>query len=147
MYRLIEISNPDQLDKRVIAEKLNIKLHYFDEDSEANVINGIKRIFLNERLSSRKRWQEFAHELCHILRHVGYQQHMPFLFYQMQEWQANYFSYHFCIPTFMLQELQEINVYQIMNLFNVEFEFASRRLEMYKNKCYSKGYPQLLAKA
>ncbi|MFE0508100.1 ImmA/IrrE family metallo-endopeptidase [Peribacillus butanolivorans] len=41
--------------------------------------------------------QEFAHELCHILRHDGNQIYMPKMFIKLQENQANYFTYHFCI--------------------------------------------------
>ena len=50
------------------------------------------------------------------------------------ESKADYFAYHFCVPTFMLYNLKGVDVYDVMELFNVEFDFALRRLEMYKNK-------------
>ena len=59
---------------------------------------------------------------------------MPTTFINLQEWQAKQFAYHFCVPTFMLDDLEEVTVYEIMNQFNVDEEFAVRRLEMYQNK-------------
>ncbi|HLR71553.1 MAG TPA: ImmA/IrrE family metallo-endopeptidase [Pseudogracilibacillus sp.] len=75
----------------------------------------------------------FGHEVCHYLRHCGNQLKMHPLFLQLQESQANHFAYHFCVPTFMLQQLREVTIYDVMELFNVEFDFALRRLEMYRN--------------
>lgn len=60
------------------------------------------------------------------------------LFIDLQEYQAAYFAYHFSIPTFMLEDLKEVSACEIMNLFNVEEEFALRRLEMYQNKVYER---------
>lgn len=61
------------------------------------------------------------------------------MFIDLQEWQANHFAYHFCVPTFMLEDLEEVTIYEIMNLFNVCYDFASKRIEMYQNKLlYSK---------
>lgn len=38
----------------------------------------------------------------------------------------------------MLQEIKGVDVYDVVELFNVEFDFALRRLEMYKNKWLSR---------
>lgn len=90
-------------------------------------------IFLNK--SNKKReWQEFGHEICHYLRHSGNQTKMDPLFIELQEYQADSFAYHFCIPTFMLENLYYYNTYNIMQLFNVEHQFAKKRLEMYHAK-------------
>lgn len=35
--------------------------------------------------------------------------------------------------------LKGVDVYDVMQLFNVEFDFALRRLEMYYSKCLAKG--------
>ncbi|MDY0394741.1 ImmA/IrrE family metallo-endopeptidase [Virgibacillus halophilus] len=90
-------------------------------------------VLLSYDQQNKKEWQEFGHELAHHLRHCGQQLNMHPLFRQLQEYQATYFAYHFCVPTFMLQQLIGISVKQIMNLFNVEYEFAVRRLEIYQN--------------
>lgn len=84
--------------------------------------------------TKQQQWQKFGHEVCHYLIHCGQQLNMYYLFRDLQENQANYFAYHFCIPTFMLEDLKEVTVYEVMNLFNVEYEFAFKRLEMYERK-------------
>ncbi|MCM3790319.1 ImmA/IrrE family metallo-endopeptidase [Domibacillus indicus] len=52
-----------------------------------------------------EKWQEFAQEVCHLLRHSGNQTVPPFPFVQLQEWQAGTFTLHLCMPTFMLEKL------------------------------------------
>ncbi len=128
LYRKIDILSPTDLNTFVVAFKLGVKITYR------------KRLFVyrNEIIlkqeSLEKQWQMFGHEICHHLRHVGNQLNMPKLFVDYQEYQADYFAYHFCVPTFMLQQLKEVTVYDVMRLFNVEYDFALRRIEMYKSK-------------
>lgn len=52
----------------------------------------------------------------------------------MQEWQANSFALHFCIPTFMLETIELTDHKQaataiIVQTFGVEYEFAEEQLE------------------
>lgn len=61
------------------------------------------------------------------------------LFHEYQEHKANNFMYHACIPTFMLDELQlhdrtPKTVSRLQDLFNVEYDFALKRLSQYYNK-------------
>ncbi|WP_188725888.1 ImmA/IrrE family metallo-endopeptidase [Lentibacillus populi] len=112
-----------------IANKLGLEISYDEEkifycDNEINL----------KRSTKMQEWFDFVHELCHYLRHCGSQINMHPLFRQLQEYQADYFTYHFCIPTFMLDNLFNYTIYDIMILFNVDYEFAFKRLEMYKNK-------------
>jgi len=139
LYYFLKITKAHQIDKLLIAEKLNVSIRYFDESSEAISINNKNYIFLNKYLSRQQRWQVFAHELSHILRHSGYQYNMPLLFRELQEWQADSFMYHFCVPTFMLNEIElpsHINeaVWLVADTFNVEMQFARKRLDMWINK-------------
>lgn len=128
LYKSLSITEPNQLIKEDIAEKLKLDISYqrsgFRFNGNITLIKSTKQ----------KEWQMFAHELCHKLAHVGNQLNMHYLFRDLQECQANYFSYHFCVPTFMLQNLKEVTVYDIMDLFNVEYDFALRRFEMYQSK-------------
>lgn len=138
LFDILAISQPDQLNITAISALAKISVKYWDFSSEAVSYKGKRMIFINEALSVQKKWQEFAHELYHLLGHVGNQnKYMHRLFMTHQEKQAEYFSYHFCVPTFMLQQLKGVDVYVIMRLFNVEFDFAMRRLEMYQNKILS----------
>lgn len=139
LYLSLSIHSPSQLDMKYIAKKLNIRLRFFDEESESNFYGGIPRIFLNEHLSIQEQWQDFAHELCHILLHSGNQRFIPYDFLLYQEIKANNFMYHFCVPTFMLEKIdlpkhKNESIKLVSELFNVTPPFAGKRLEMYENK-------------
>ncbi|MCP3763857.1 ImmA/IrrE family metallo-endopeptidase [Domibacillus sp. A3M-37] len=137
LYMEISITSPKQLNIKLIARRLNIEVEYSYKTSKCAEIGGIMMIRLNENLSKAEQWQEFAHELCHLLRHSGNQTLLPFPFVQLQEWQANTFALHFCIPTFMLQEIdlpfhKRLAVTQIAETFGVEYSFAEERLLLYE---------------
>lgn len=133
LYKSIQISHPDQLKIQDIANKLGISVFYGSVNLRFN------NVIVLKKSNPQIEWQNFGHELCHCLRHVGNQLNMHYLFVELQEYQANHFAYHFCVPTFMLQQLREVTIYEVMNLFNVEYDFAYTRLEMYQNKILSKG--------
>ncbi|MBO1910357.1 ImmA/IrrE family metallo-endopeptidase, partial [Microvirga sp. 3-52] len=80
IYQSLKISEPAQIYHVDLIEHvstmLKIKIYYFDESSEANNLGGVYRIFLNVNQSKQAIWQDFAHELAHILRHEGYQSAM-----------------------------------------------------------------------
>ncbi|MBN6206221.1 ImmA/IrrE family metallo-endopeptidase [Ralstonia pickettii] len=139
LYTNIDIVSPEQLKIESIAYKLGIAVRYWDFPSEAFAVDEKCFIVLNRNLNKSQLWQEFAHELSHLLLHVGRQELMHILFRQLQEYQANYFSYHFCVPTFMLERLKEVNANLITELFNVEFDFAIRRIEIHQNKKYARS--------
>lgn len=128
LLKSLDITKPHQLNIENVSNRMGLKLVYkkkaFMHDDEIVLQPGTRQ----------KEWVLFVHELCHRLRHAGMQLIMHPLFVELQEYQADYFSYHFCVPTFMLQELKEVSVHVIMNLFNVEEDFAIKRFEMYQNK-------------
>ncbi|GGN64602.1 ImmA/IrrE family metallo-endopeptidase [Oceanobacillus indicireducens] len=132
LLKSISIQNPSDLNIENIANRMHLIVTYkkkaFRHDNEIVLQPGTKQ----------QEWRLFAHELCHYLRHYGNQLLMHKLFIDLQEYQANYFTYHFCVPTFMLDQLKEVTVDVIMNLFNVEHEFAFRRLEMYHSKTFER---------
>ncbi|WP_246202667.1 ImmA/IrrE family metallo-endopeptidase [Virgibacillus doumboii] len=138
LYYRLRITEPNQLYMFVIAKKLGINIVY--RKTTFRFGNDI----ILEKSSEQVEWQQFGHELGHRLRHVGQQLNMPYLFRQLQEYQATQFAYHFCIPTFMLDNLYDYSIYDVMNLFNVEYEFALRRLEMYKNSILLEGMSNVL---
>src|SRR5699024_2925755 len=63
----------------------------------------------------------------------GSQRFLADTYKQYQEVKADYFAYHFCIPTFMLERLKGVTANDVARIFNVEFDFAIRRLDMYKS--------------
>ncbi|PID13808.1 MULTISPECIES: ImmA/IrrE family metallo-endopeptidase [unclassified Sporosarcina] len=138
IYHSLNIIKPSQIYHMDLIEDISnmfkIKTYYFDESSEANNMGGIYRIFLNKNQSKQAIWQDFAHELAHILGHEGYQCSMHNPFREYQEWQAEQFAYHFCIPTFLLNQmnlpqLQCEAIGLIASIFNTDPIFASERLD------------------
>lgn len=143
LYKDLSIEEPDQLNMYVIADQLNVGVYLTSNTSEAFYWQDRYYVFVDRNLDSRQRWQDFSHELCHVLRHSGHQGHMPISFRELQEWQADNFMYHFCVPTFMLQKIhlphdQFEAIRLISETFNVEYSFAVKRLEMYYRKDVNK---------
>jgi Zn-dependent peptidase ImmA (M78 family) len=135
LYKQIGIYSPDQLDVQIIADRLGIQLEFWEVSSRLYK----KKLIIDSRLTPEEQWQDFAHEICHKLRHAGNHMVMPDMFLELQEFQANHFSFHFCVPTFMLRKLnfqksRKETVYLIASIFNVTYAFAEKRLVMYENK-------------
>ncbi|GAB6254496.1 ImmA/IrrE family metallo-endopeptidase [Peribacillus sp. N1] len=137
-YYSIDIFHAHQLDFLDVAARLGLVVSFAEMSSR----NYDGEIIIEDRLSSQEQWQDFAHELCHVLRHDGNQIFMPKPFLELQENQANYFAYHFCIPTFMLLKLEmpyhcNQAIYYLANTFNVTNEFAAQRFERYHSQIYT----------
>ncbi|MCY9350690.1 ImmA/IrrE family metallo-endopeptidase [Bacillus licheniformis] len=142
IYMKLNIARPEQIDMERIAAAFRIYLHFEEAESGMFHVNGSYSIVLNNKLTPEQQWEDFAHELCHVLKHCGNQFVMNKMFRQLQEFQANSFMYHFCVPTFMLSkmklpQLKRDAVQLISDMFNVTPPFAEKRLEMYLRKLYS----------
>ena len=136
-YRSIDIIDPLLLSKKLIIDHLNIRLYYWNHSSAIVRRNGKYHLFINESLTTRQQWQDFGHEMYHYFFDETRYDLLYESFGDYGETKADYFSYHFCVPTFMLMQLKEVSVDVITRLFNVEYEFALRRLEMYQGKLMS----------
>lgn len=138
LYKHLGINTPIQLKMEDIAQLLNIGLFYWNEPSQALFVNGHSFIFLNHLSLPSFQWQDFCHELGHVLWHAGDQMRLTPSFIQYQEFKANNFSLHAAVPTFMLQELNLPEVFDeavrlIQKKFRVSASFAARRLNHYVN--------------
>lgn len=136
LYLKIGMTTPMTLTLKSIVKSLGIHVFYWPEKSQALFFNDTGYIMLNNNLTSQQQWQDFCHELCHILLHTGRQKHMFPLFREYQEYKANNFMYHACVPSFMLDEIEPSNltVEYVQQQFNVEYDFAFKRIEQYYNK-------------
>ncbi|MER1249813.1 ImmA/IrrE family metallo-endopeptidase [Bacillus sp. C10(2022)] len=139
LYREINITQPDQINFEYIADALGIEVVYKPAPSFSFKYDNVYTISLDKRKPRWDQWDDFAHELCHLYRHEGDKKIMPKCWSDYQEFQANYFSYHFCIPTFMLCRMKIThNLYfdalLIAKAFKVTESFAKTRLNMYFNK-------------
>ncbi|MCX2854237.1 MULTISPECIES: ImmA/IrrE family metallo-endopeptidase [Bacillus] len=150
IYEKINITKPGTFDLDIVAERLKVIVQYWEKDSKGVEILGMGAIILNSQLSKEEQWQDFSHELGHILNHVGIQTNVHYLFKELQENQANAFMYHFAVPTFMLRNLalpatKREAITHLSNLFHVTYSFAETRLDMYLRKLFSFKYHAFLA--
>lgn len=141
LYHELSITDISPSSMKYIAKQLQIKLKISDVSSQALNYNGEYYIFINNKLSAQEQWQEFGHEIGHRIKHVGDQKTMFTQFRCLQEWQADNFMYHFCVPTFMLLKLNisnycniEYGISFISETFNVTDDFARKRLQMFKSQ-------------
>lgn len=138
-YKSLSIDDPYYLKMSVISDLVNVPLRYWKYSSALARRKGKYIMHINETINKPQQWQQFGHEMYHYFFDETNYGLLKETYAVYGETKADYFAYHFCIPTFMLQRLKGIDVYDVMRIFNVEFDFALRRLEMYQNKVLTKG--------
>jgi Zn-dependent peptidase ImmA (M78 family) len=122
-----------------VAASLDVWVHYMKESSRALEYMGMRSILIDKRQERAGQWEDFLHELCHVLRHAGNQTTMPRSFCEGQEAEANRFVLYAAIPFFMLQpfklpdRLDEAAEF-IACQFGVTFELAYKRLEQIQRR-------------
>lgn len=151
-YEQVGIEAPDDLNMYRIAAECRIWIHQAPVRSRAIERDGMATIILDNRLQARQQWEEFSHELCHVLRQSGNQLKMTLPFLQYQEWKAERFALQFCIPAFMLHKLDLPDEYQrsvdmICESFNVTRPFARTRLQQHYRDLLQHSYDEQLRAA
>ncbi|MDQ0273568.1 ImmA/IrrE family metallo-endopeptidase [Cytobacillus purgationiresistens] len=114
-YLSLAIAKPSEIDMRQIVNNFDIWIEF--EEGNSKLVETEKNLFticLDSRNFLQKQWQDFAHEFGHVMRHVGKQHELREYFSDLQEFKANNFMYHFCVPIFMLIE------YNITNCLDIE---------------------------
>lgn len=144
IYNRVGIDEPN-IPVDEIARKLGIELFYGKKTFRIDNI-----ICLDSKLSKEKIKEVFSHELCHCLYHVGNQLDMYELYRQYQEFKADNFAMHFCIPTFMLQKTiipkQKYHAATFLaDLFCVTNEFAFNRIEHYERQLFAAQFHQRIS--
>lgn len=132
MYQSIGIYQPHQIDLEVIASRLKTEVLLLPSDP----LRLDNLIILDSRTSKAQQWQDFGHELCHVLWALGNQIDMPIPWEVYQESKANNFAQYACIPPFMLQQMalpihERDGILLLQETFNVEWEFAEKRLQQH----------------
>lgn len=141
LYLKIGISRPEELEIELVAARMGITVEYIPGPSKVVEIGSHPIIMLNKTLSPSLQWQEFAHEIAHILRHSGNQYLLPDNFRMLQEWQASHFALYFCIPGFMLDNIdlpysKQEAILKVMKIFHVTPRFAAARLDQWLNHIF-----------
>ncbi|MBW5447453.1 ImmA/IrrE family metallo-endopeptidase [Cohnella sp. CFH 77786] len=137
------IRSAQQLNIDEVASRLNVWVHYMDETSRALEYLGMRSILVDKRLGRREQWEEFLHELCHVLRHAGNQTLMPKSFCESQEAEANRFVLYAAMPASMIRDLKlpdhlDEAVEALAERFGVTPALASRRLEQIQRRIFSR---------
>ncbi|PAF15919.1 hypothetical protein CHH51_18090 [Terribacillus saccharophilus] len=139
IYKKLGFKDPADIDMMEVARYFDVWIHLWPGESKNSNILGFKSIYINQDLNYRQMWTTFAHELRHALVHTGNQNKMHYLFREYQELDANRFMYHFCMPTFMLLQIDPLptfkeTVFYLANLFKVDYRFAEKRYIDFLNK-------------
>ena len=123
------------IDIQQIALIEGIFIHKRPMSSRYDIFGRYKAIILDSRCTEEEQQEQFFHELCHILRHVGHQSMLPKLFRELQEWDANLFMMYAALPYFMVKKYDYNNQNLILDLshdFNVTEELCQKRMDQIK---------------
>lgn len=137
LFIRLRILEPQHIDENYISKKLNIHLEYSLQKPYAYEDDDIKIINLYMNSTKKEQREQFYHELCHHLRHAGYQLVTNKLFREWQEWDSNKFVLLAAIPYHMLNHISlndclEIN--KLSNTFGVPEELCEKRVEYIYNR-------------
>ncbi|MCD9020495.1 ImmA/IrrE family metallo-endopeptidase [Cohnella silvisoli] len=136
------IVTPSHLNVDEVAMRLDVWVHYMKDTSRALEYMGMRSILIDKRQDRDAQWEDFLHELCHVLRHAGNQTTMPRLFCEGQEAEANRFVLYAAIPFFMLRHLKlpermDEAAACVSLHFGVTYELARKRLEQVQRRTFA----------
>ncbi|WP_181350522.1 ImmA/IrrE family metallo-endopeptidase [Thalassobacillus sp. CUG 92003] len=94
---------PLDLKLRKIAMQYEIFIHYKPMESRYTRFGRYREIVLNSTLNKTIQREQFFHELCHAVRHVGKQTMMPDAFRELQERDARHFTLYAALPYHMVK--------------------------------------------
>lgn len=143
IYTKMQIKTARDINITRIARHHSIFIHYKQLPSRYDVFHRYRAINLDARISPDKQREDFFHELCHILRHVGRQSMMPEAFRELQEWDAKRFTMHAALPYFMLKNYDLDNPTLIPDLAS-EFKVTEKLIKKKLNYIKRNTQPDLL---
>ncbi|WP_067931256.1 ImmA/IrrE family metallo-endopeptidase [Alicyclobacillus kakegawensis] len=107
-YKEHGIYTPQDIDLGLFLSNACIRVYYLPKPSAYFRFRGDKyTIVVDKRLPRRQQRVELAHELGHVLLHVGHQAFMPADERERQEYQADMFAMYALAPTFMIADCIE----------------------------------------
>lgn len=130
-YDSLGVGAPVSLE--IVAHAAGVMWRYAPAETSSSIEQ--RRVILDTRLSCLVLREDFAHELAHILIHVGSQGLLPDLFIDLQERQAQNLALYLLVPSHQLHpylkelcprtEQQAIGA--VAQHFKVSVDFAKRR--------------------
>ncbi|MDE3840738.1 peptidase [Bacillus methanolicus] len=139
LYKSLGIFKPHQISEEDIAAKLGILFFRNNGPAFHTRVCGVDANYVDARDSPKKQREQFFHELCHVLRHVGSQSIVPFSFREWQELDAKRFVKCAAIPFDMVKDWDlddpEI-IKKASKTFCVTQELCQERLLQIRNRIY-----------
>ncbi|MGI8314902.1 ImmA/IrrE family metallo-endopeptidase [Halobacillus mangrovi] len=130
---------PMDLKLRKIAMKYEIFIHYKPFESRYVRYGRYREILLNSTLDIVTQREEFFHELCHAIRHVGKQTMMPEAFRELQERDARHFTLYAALPYHMIKRY-DLNDPELLDRwaydFKASYKLSEERLRQIKRRSY-----------
>ncbi|MFC3799996.1 ImmA/IrrE family metallo-endopeptidase [Cohnella sp. GCM10012308] len=135
------IVKPDQLTIEEVSDRLDVWVHYMSQSSKALEWMGIRSVLIDLRLTAEQQWEDYLHELCHILRHAGNQTVMPRSFLEHQEAEAKRFVLYASMPFSMVKDMKlppsrGEAVQLLAGKFGVTCELADVRLDQFQRRAF-----------
>lgn len=126
------VEHVDDLNIEHISCALDIKIG-FNAEVNCYIRACGEDIILLKEANAYEMWYSFCHELGHAVLHAGKQHMMHHMFNELQEYQADHFAMLFMMPKKFIQEHKLYDAKEVSEFFNVPFDFALKRLELYSN--------------
>ncbi|MCP3026650.1 ImmA/IrrE family metallo-endopeptidase [Halobacillus sp. A5] len=136
-YKRYNYWNPNELKLRKIAMRYEIFISYKPLDSHYIRFGRYREIVLNSKVDPLQQREEFFHELCHAIRHVGKQSMMPEAFRELQERDAKHFTLYAALPYHMIRryDIEDSNIIEEWSHdFKVSEELCEERLDQIKRR-------------
>lgn len=130
-YVKYNILSPDNIDIEVLADIYNVIIWKFPMEARYDIFENRKFIVIDSRTSSEIQREQFFHELCHVLFHVGHQSDMNDPFRKLLEWEADNFVLYASLPYFMIKEYDltsEYIIHELSNDFNVTASLCKKKI-------------------
>lgn len=105
LYEDLGITSPAQIDFDYVADAIGIEISRGPCGSKAFIRTRIAQV--DSRLTPIEQRDALAHEIAHIILHYGSQLHLPKLFVELQERQANVLAAELLAPLYMIKNLFE----------------------------------------
>ena len=128
------------LDLELFADDANMTIHYQPLSSVTYQFHTFHSIIIDSRLPHRQQRVELAHELGHVLLHVGRQDFMNDDFRTKQEWQAERFGMYSLAPTTIIKENLIVTssrsrlIVHLSDVFEVPEPFMETRLNLLEER-------------
>ena len=136
-YKNRKFDYPVDLKLRKIAMQYEIFIHYKPLDTRYARFGRYKEIVINSTLSNVYQREQFFHELCHAIRHVGKQTMMADAFRELQERDATHFTLYAALPYHMVRRynLEDPEILdRWVHDFKVSYELCEERLNQIKRR-------------